>query len=364
VSVRENDCEDESMTQPDATIPNTSLPTPAPGRRRLRLLLAVCSWAYLAAVLALWLVLGQAETWWPATMLLFAPRWVFALPLAVLVPAALLARSRMIGVVAAAALVVAGPVSGFNVPWPRLTSLAPTGKPFRVLTLNMHYSKADPAPFEELIAAVEPDVVAVQEWPASRKSSLKTAPGWYVNENPRLVLASRYPIRAVADLGLESMSEQASVTRYELDTPVGPVHIFNLHLASNRQGISDTIHENRDGPALVQANSDLRREQSEFVVAQAAGCPGPVLVVGDFNTPPESRIFARVWDGYTDAFSAAGWGYGYTFIGAKTMVRIDHVLANRGWLCTGCRVGPSVGSPHRPVIADLVWTGTAHPERE
>ena len=23
----------------------------------------------------------------------------------------------------------------------------------------------------------------------------------------------------------------------------------------------------------------------------------------------------------------------------------------------GCRVGPGIGSPHRPVIADLEWTG-------
>jgi vancomycin resistance protein VanJ len=79
-------------------------------------------------------------------------------------------------------------------------------------------------------------------------------------------------------------------------------------------------------------------------------------VMGDFNTPPESRIFPQVWGGYTDAFSAAGWGWGYTFIGARTTVRIDHILAGRGWRVTDCRVGPNVGSPHRPVIAGLVWT--------
>ena len=43
----------------------------------------------------------------------------------------------------------------------------------------------------------------------------------------------------------------------------------------------------------------------------------------------------------------------------KTTVRIDHVLAGKGWNCVRCWVGPNVGSPHRPVLADLVWTGTS-----
>jgi vancomycin resistance protein VanJ len=38
-------------------------------------------------------------------------------------------------------------------------------------------------------------------------------------------------------------------------------------------------------------------------------------------------------------------------------VRIDHVLAGPGWHCDRCRVGPHVGSPHRPVLADLIWSG-------
>jgi endonuclease/exonuclease/phosphatase (EEP) superfamily protein YafD len=85
------------------------------------------------------------------------------------------------------------------------------------------------------------------------------------------------------------------------------------------------------------------------------------MIVGDFNTPPESTIFPHVWEDYRDAFSAAGWAYGYTFFGSGTMVRIDHILAGKGWSCSACRVGSHVGSPHRPVIADLVWTGDNRP---
>ena len=113
-------------------------------------------------------------------------------------------------------------------------------------------------------------------------------------------------------------------------------------------------------PDDLEANNELRWKQSEYLGAgEAAAVAGPVLLAGDFNTPPESAIFRRLWTPYTDAFGAAGWGWGYTFIGGRTRVRIDHILAGPGWYCERCWVGPDVGSPHRPVITDLTWPGTA-----
>jgi vancomycin resistance protein VanJ len=259
-------------------------------------------------------------------------------------------------------LVVGWPLMGFNVPWPRLTGPHPTGMALRIMTLNMHYSDVDSKALEELVAAASPDVVAVQEWSGYERSGLNATPGWHVHATPRLFLASRHPIKKAVELGADSMGEHASVAQYELDTPVGVVHVFSLHTATTRLVIYDTIHENSKGPAELRANSGRRREQFAFVAGKAAECQGPVLIVGDFNTPCESAIFAEVWSSYTDAFKAAGWGWGYTFFGAKTMVRIDHVLAGKRWTCTACRVGPFVGSPHRPVMAELVWPGNNLPE--
>jgi endonuclease/exonuclease/phosphatase (EEP) superfamily protein YafD len=286
---------------------------------------------------------------------MFAPRWVFALPLALLLILAAIMRSRSVGVVLVCGLVVGWPVMGFNVPWPQLTRGNPTGTPLRVVTLNMHFSNAAPKPLEDLVAAEAPDIVAIQEWGGHKRSTLRSDRGWHVHRTPPLFLASRYPIRKIIELGKDSSGEHASVSHYELDTPDGSVHLFNLHTASVRDGVYDMIHEK--SLAEVRANSALRRQQSAFVAAKAAQCQGPVLIVGDFNTTSESYIFTDVWSGYTDAFGAAGWGWGYTFFGAKTAVRIDHILAGKGWVCTACRVGASVGSPHRPVIADLVWIG-------
>jgi vancomycin resistance protein VanJ len=279
------------------------------------------------------------------------------LPLAVLVPAALLLRSRLILVLLAAALVVGWPVMAFNVPWQRLLGPASAGTPFRVMTLNMHYSQADPKALENVVATTEPDIVVVQEWQGSDRSVLNTTPGWHIHATSRQFLASRYRIQRAVELGHTSMGEHASAVRYELITPAGVIHVFSVHTATAREGITDTIHENRKGPAEIRRNSAIRREQSTYLAGQAAECNGPVLIMGDFNTPPESTIFRWVWNNYTDAFGAAGWGWGYTFFGARTMVRIDHILMGQEWSCSACRVGPYVGSPHRLVIADVFWTG-------
>jgi endonuclease/exonuclease/phosphatase (EEP) superfamily protein YafD len=306
----------------------------------------------------LWVLLQWADLWWPASVFLFAPRWLCALPLLVFSPAVwLLRRNGLLVPLGLAAVVIAGPVMGLCVPWRTLLSSSP-GPRLRVLTCNLHGSEAvAPHRLEALVQESGADVVALQEWPEAGASSLGTGPGWHRHVTPRLFLASRFPIRQVNDLGLDSYGPKGSVTRYDLETPIGVVHFFSLHLASPRDGIYETIHENRKGPAEVSANIARRWQQSEYVARHADGLQGPVLLAGDFNTPPESAIFRRVWGAYSDAFTAAGWGWGYTFAGGKTQVRIDHVLAGKGWHCDHSWVGPQVGSPHRPVLADLIWSG-------
>jgi vancomycin resistance protein VanJ len=329
------------------------------GSRFSRFVRVLC-FAYLAVVIAAWITLQWADLWWPATLLMFAPRWLFAMPLVILVPLVLLSRSRQIMsllVLLVTGLIIGWPLMGFNIPWQRLTQDSPSGTSVRVLTLNMHYSKADPESLENLIAASNLDIVAIQEWNGHAHSPLRTIPGWHVHPDSRLFLASRYPIRKVEELGTDSTGERASVTHFELDSAIGPIHVFSLHMATTRDGIHDTIHESHKGPGELRANSALRREQLDFVLGRAAECSGPLLIVGDMNTPPESSILDEMRDDYADAFTESGWGWGYTFIGAKTTVRIDHILGRKGWNCKSCRVGPFVGSPHRPVIAELVWTG-------
>jgi endonuclease/exonuclease/phosphatase (EEP) superfamily protein YafD len=306
-----------------------------------------------------WLLLLAGDQWWPATFLLFGPRWVLALPLAALVPGALLLRQRrLLAVVGLSAGLVLGPVMGLCIPWRRFLLASPPGMRLRVLTCNMHYQKnLDSTPLDDLLATSQPDVVALQEWNESNYSTLLTGDEWHIHRTNRLFLASRYALGKVKELGASSYGRNGSVACYELLTPDVKVTLFSLHFASPRQGLRGAVHDSDQGAKEIQAGSELRWLQSEKLAKKVAGIQGPVLLVGDFNTPPESAIFRTQWGDWTNAFSASGVGWGYTFVARRTVVRIDHILAGKGWYCERCWLGPDVGSPHRPVLADLIWTG-------
>ena len=82
-------------------------------------------WLYVAVLAVVWLLLRfGGDRWWFATLILFGPRWLCAVPLAALVPAAALVRRRLLWPLTAAAVVAIGPIMGFCLPWARLAPRA------------------------------------------------------------------------------------------------------------------------------------------------------------------------------------------------------------------------------------------------
>ncbi len=323
-------------------------------RARLAALFAAGCWLYLVLALGAWALLRAADAWWPATFLMFSPRGLLVFPLALLLPIALALRRRCLAVLLLTGSIIAGPVMGLCLPL-RLPLGRVQGQRLRLLTCNMHYHEQNIARLEQLVDEAQPDLVALQEWPLSARCEALEGADWHVERIRGLYLASRFPIRQVKLLGTDSMGEQGLVKRYVLETPAGAITLFNLHFATPRYDLHRVVHEQQRAAPDLDANSELRALQSAFVAGEANKEDGPVLLCGDFNTPPESVLFRHVWDRYTDAFGVAGWGWGYTFINNRTAVRIDHILAGPGWHCERAWVGPDVGSLHRPLLADLVW---------
>ena len=181
---------------------------------------------------------------------------------------------------------------------------------------------------------------------------------WSVRGDGDLFLASQFPIvstdRIVNDEGWRVIA-----ARYELKAPFGRLHLVNLHLDTPRQALELVRHPDRHLGEYLQETIDVRRRQSQKVAAWVPNywMDVPLLVLGDFNLPPESKIFREYWGGYEDAFASAGNGYGYTKFTRWWGARIDHLLAGPGWRVTGCRVGPDVGSDHRPLLTTLQWMG-------
>lgn len=325
--------------------------------------LAWAAWGYAALVALVCAVLWTlGDRWWPATVYLFGPRWVVLLPLALLAPAAALLRPRLLAPLLAAAAVMLFPVMGLRAGWRSWAGGEPAPGTLRVVSLN---AEGEPWAAERLIARVaewRPQAVAVQECSDRVSEALERVRGWTFRRDGQLCLLSRFPLRSaevmdrsrfdlVRDAGIGGTS---AAVRYTLDAPGGPVQLVNLHLETPRKGLEGVFRGDGD---QVESNAISRGIESRVASRWAAQGQLPLLVAGDFNLPVESRIYRESWGGFGNAFSRAGRGFGFTRYNGWIRVRIDHVLAGPGWRVDRAFVGPDVGSDHRPVVADLVWTG-------
>jgi endonuclease/exonuclease/phosphatase family metal-dependent hydrolase len=347
----------------------TAAVAPRAGEPWPRKTVAVACWLYLVCALSLWLFLrSEGDHRWIATLILFGPRWVALTPLLLLLPAALIRRRRSLLALLAASGLILFPVMGLCVPWRAAvsrSSAAGEGFSLRVLTCNIHRTDLDADAFAEVIASTHPDVVALQDWTSKYDAIFPAAKGWYILREYELCLVSRYPIRKVRDVGAENWDYRklpGAAVCFELALPQGPVNFVNLHLASPHRAFEGALHRGSESRLQIEQNSEGRLRQSQAIGRFARESGAGTLLAGDFNTLQESELFVRSWTPFADAFATAGFGWGYTYHARWTAVRIDHILSGRAWRCRRSWVGPDVGSPHRPLIADLEWVGTS-PER-
>jgi endonuclease/exonuclease/phosphatase (EEP) superfamily protein YafD len=87
--------------------------------------------------------------------------------------------------------------------------------------------------------------------------------------------------------------------------------------------------------------------------AALAQYPAPVILVGDFNTPPGSPELAPLLVSFTDCWAAVGKGPGLTCPARSPEARIDFVLASDGVVPVSAFVGETDASDHRPVMVDV-----------
>jgi vancomycin resistance protein VanJ len=338
-------------------------------RRRSAWLVVIpgfATWLYLAFVLAVWLLLWLlGDLWWFATVMLFAPRWIYGLPLLVLTPMALVVRRGLLRPLAATAVILVGPIMGICFPWNPFAAANSPG--LRVLTCNIDGEACDVRKLHSLIAKTKPDIIALQECPETVAIDLPSS--WAVHRKGQLLVASRYPaVDTQYALCRRPPSPWQPVDALSclIRTDRGLIRFCNIHLQSPHKGLSEVLDRrtgvNSSRKGKIEAQITERRQESADVRQWLARFPEPTIIAGDFNMPPESAIFCKIWGAYTDAFDACGWGFGYTKwtpVGPlRYGARIDHILADEDMKPRRCWVGPDVGSDHRPLLAEIgipVW---------
>ena len=329
----------------------------------------LASWGYLILVLAAWLMIFfYGERWWPATMVLFGPRWIAALPLAVLLPLAAWRNRRLFFPLVFGAIVVFGPFMELCLPFRKVQ--CPGGPLLRVLSCNLNSGDFNALALASLIQDKRADIVALQECPRDIRLSL-LPPGWQIVQEGELAVFSRYPLRpgnSLQALHPPHHWPRTSLLYCVVQTPGGDVTFCTVHLPSPRYGLQNildrTTFVSTSRRGLLNAETAHRWRTSQEMQRAVNALPPPVIVAGDFNMPADSAIYRKYWGDYINAFTTTGSGYGWTewatVRAIKVGVRIDHVLTGEGLTPSFCETGTDVGSDHLPLIAHICRVPSMH----
>ncbi len=112
-------------------------------------------------------------------------------------------------------------------------------------------------------------------------------------------------------------------------------------------------------PGSAQAAA-ARNEQLADIGKFVKHQPGPVLVAGDLNLTEHSPYFndlLRAGDLH-DSRQGIGIQASWSARLPGLDLPLDHVLVSREWIVNSRRVGPHLGSDHRPVVAQLMVVKT------
>lgn len=342
----------------------------APSRLVQRTAIAVAI-VYVAALVVIALGLRfVGERWWVTTVALYLPRLGFAVPLPfVLLALGLLRLWREFWVTLASSLVALAVLMGFVLPW--RTSTDRSAPVLRVLSFNCNSGYGGVDAVAEEIDHFSPDIVLLQEvGPLEKLGAAMQARYPTVRMGTQFIVASRFPISSSIDpekLPYRDQMRSARWTEQVIETPLGPISVYNVHPLSPREGLYSIRGDrglkreilsgrifSRAHSDPVESNAGLRALQVQSFAEAAANEKGPVIVAGDTNLPGLSFVLHKNLTGFQDGFTKAGWGFGYTFpTNHMPWMRIDRVLASDELRFVRFQVGASLVSDHHCVVADL-----------
>lgn len=307
------------------------------------------AWAVLVVSMAVLLLVSLVGEKSRVTLLiLYAPRFPLLIPFAVATAcAARPGRRKLLPVAAAAGLVLAVPVLGFELPG---RSQQASGTALRLLTYNVYYGRLGADRVLAEIEAAHADVVVLQAT-SSRTDVLfkqRLSGAGAVSVERDFFLHTRLPLRDVHVPPLLEADLPPQFVRYTIDTAKGPIDVYNVHPYSPRNALRWGAHP---------LDTQHREQQVTAIMTDARSRTNPVVIAGDTNLPPLSAIGRRHLTGFRDAFEAVGGGLGYTFPTKVPWMRIDRVLCGPGVRPLSVHVGARGASDHMSLLAELEIVG-------
>lgn len=326
----------------------------------------VLLWCYFATLLGVWGVFHWVgEYHWATALMLYVPRVVWGLPLLGMLWCALARRDVKLGMATAfGAWVWFFPLMGFH--WPvrgetrNAAGHATSQATPRVLSLYVQNVHEFPD-VSGLIARMKernPELIALQE--AGRYGVVwwkEQLPSYEWHRQGEHLLGSKLNVSYVK-------GEWArGYVRYDLEMGSRPVTLLSIHPPSPQFAMKHVVKGPRpEHPVewstlasidVLRSDVNQRRLVLTAIAEDAASITHPVIIVGDSNTPDGGRILRAHFSRWTDAFSAVGGGFGYTFPAWAPWLRLDRAWVTSDFVVLGVRHDNAVGSDHLALDLEL-----------
>lgn len=251
---------------------------------------------------------------------------------------------------------------------PRFRRRRQNGLSLRVMTYNIHRcismdGKISPARIAKVIAHYDPDIVCLQEIDVGRVRTGSVDQAHVIAQE----LEMHYHFSPALQVE-EEMYGNAILSRY----PMRLVHAASLPSIPNRPGLETRgalwVVINVEGQDIQLLNTHFGlREQEKTLQANALtgkewlahpDCRAPVIICGDFNALPRSRVCRKIRRRFLDAqLTLDDHRPQRTFYGRFPVGRIDHVFVSPDIKVRGIEVPRTaltrIASDHLPLIVEV-----------
>lgn len=250
----------------------------------------------------------------------------------------------------------------------------PSGPSVTLVTNNIGESHGKS--IQPFIEREKPDLIALQDAGLRGPEYAKMFPEHYLSGQDQFLLISRHRIVNGGVLPLRDAEDVPVAAWFEVDVNGRGIYVFVLHMPTPRDqlnaikglgffssvivrvkpgGHGDKVYH--EGKAFFAKQLELAQGMVD-IVKQA---DKPFIVCGDFNIPTHGKIYHLYKKNWTEAFAAAGKGYGYTFPGDMTGIRkiigpwlrLDNIYCGGGLVPVRAAAETGRASQHRAMVATL-----------
>lgn len=241
-----------------------------------------------------------------------------------------------------------------------------------VLSFNVGTFNFDPDNIHlvaELVKKLQPDIVVMQEFRNQDAGDGRTAMRFIstmcelpYNDFKHLpyhvhgaAIFSKYPITGVDTLFLPEDEINSGILT-TLDTDFGPLSVANVHLTSfHIRAIYEHESELSDKLTGIRRRAkeaiSLQQDKVDAILSHLKEVQHPVIIAGDFNATPHSRIVSQISSTYKDSFLESGNGNGWSFkVAGPLGIRIDYQFASHNLQSVSHQVIKEEVSDHFPLL--------------